>query len=267
MWQYAASLQRELPAGLVATAAYVGSQGRNLFLRSIANRIVDVRTNPNPTAAAIVIRQFDIVNADGSISRPYAEVDTKTSGGDDSYNAMQLSLARRFNSGLTLNSQVHAITQLRHHGRFERGAHGSQQCGDARPTTSDERGYNRFDVRHTYNLSALYSLPVGKGRKWLSNAGGFQQALLGGWDVGTILNGRSGVPLDVRVTRNDVVYRDAVGNVSGSPCATCTAVINTPGGGASRGVRRPNLVPGVNPYSEERAPVAEPRGVLDSGAR
>jgi hypothetical protein len=247
VWQYTASIQRELPLGLVATGAYVGSQGRNLFLRSITNQIVEVRTNPNPASAAIVIRQFDIVNADGSISRPFAEVDNKTSGGDDNYNAMQLSLARRFNSGLTLNSQY---TLSRSYGTTA-GSNEALTAANNAQTLEDyeyERGYNRFDVRHTYNVSALYSLPFGKGRKWMSNASGVRQALLGGWDLGTILNGRSGVPLDVRVTRNDVAYRDASGNFVGSPCATCTAVINTPGGGASRGVRRPNLVPGLDPY-------------------
>ena len=133
VYQYTASVQRELPAGLVATAAYVGSQGRNLFLRSIANRIVDVRTNPNPAAAAIVIREFDIVERGRhhDVQRPYAEVDYKTSGGHDSYNAMQLSLARRFNSGLTLNAQYTLGTQLWEHGRFERGAHRGQQRAHA----------------------------------------------------------------------------------------------------------------------------------------
>lgn len=250
VWQYTVSLQRELPAGLVATAAYVGSQGRNLFLRSIANPIVEVRTNANPAAAAVVIRRFDIINADGSLSRPFAEVDTKTSGGDDSYHAMQLSLARRFNSGLTLNSQY---TLSRSYGTTA-GSNEALTAANNAQTLADyeyERGYNRFDVRHTYNVSALYSLPFGKGRKWLSNAAGLRQSILGGWDVGTIVNGRSGLPLDVRVTRNDVVYRDASGRIVGSPCAACSALINTPGGGASRGVRRPNLVPGVNPYLKD----------------
>jgi hypothetical protein len=250
VWQYSASVQRELPLGMVATAAYVGSQGRNLFLRSITNRIVEVRTNPVPTSAAIVIRQFDIVNADGSISRPFAEIDVKTSGGDDNYNAMQLSLARRFNSGLTLNSQY---TLARSYGTTA-GSNEALTVGNNAQTLADyeyDRGYNRFDVRHTYNLSALYSLPIGRGHRWMSDASGVTQAFLGGWDLGTILNGRSGVPLDVRVTRTDVVYRDASGNFVGGPCATCTAVINTPGGGASRGVRRPNLIPGVDPYLKD----------------
>ena len=76
---------------MAATVAYVGSQGRNLFLRSIANRTIGVQSNG--AAAATQIREFDIVtrNADGThrdaSSSPYAEVDYKTSGGHDSYNA------------------------------------------------------------------------------------------------------------------------------------------------------------------------------------
>ncbi len=70
VYQYTFSIQRELGYNMTFTAAYVGSQGRNLFLRSITNQITEVRTNANPASAAVVIRQFDIINADGSISGP-----------------------------------------------------------------------------------------------------------------------------------------------------------------------------------------------------
>jgi hypothetical protein len=76
---------------------------------------------------------------------------------------------------------------------------------------------------------------------------GVADAVLGGWDVGGIVNARSGLPIDVRITRPDVVYVDAAGNVFNNPAAGRSAVINTPGGGASRNVRRPDLVAGVNP--------------------
>ncbi len=68
IYQYTASVQRELPGNMSATAAYVGSQGRNLFLRSVANNIVQVLTNPNPANAALVIREFSIPirDADGN---------------------------------------------------------------------------------------------------------------------------------------------------------------------------------------------------------
>src|SRR3989441_6825271 len=105
IYQYNVSVQRELPGRFVVTGAYVGSQGRNLFLRSIANRIVAVRTNPDPTQAGIVIREFDIDNGGTNVLHPFGEVDYKVSGGHDNYNALQLSVVARSFNKLTINSQ------------------------------------------------------------------------------------------------------------------------------------------------------------------
>src|SRR5262249_45587179 len=67
VYQYTASFQQELVGSMAATVAYIGSQGRNLFLRSIANRTVGV-LQTTPTAAAANIREFDIVTcSDGSV--------------------------------------------------------------------------------------------------------------------------------------------------------------------------------------------------------
>jgi hypothetical protein len=235
IYQYTASVQRELGANMAATVAYVGSQGRNLFLRSVANQIVDVVTNPNPASAALVIRQFSIVQRDANgnvtgVQNPYAEVDYKTSGGHDTYNAMQLSLTRRSVRGLTLNAQYTL-------GKSVGNTGGSNEAltaaNNARALANFEydNGYNNFDVRHTFNLSAVYEKR--------------------GWQVGGILNARSGLPIDIRITRPDVVYRDAAGNIFANPAVGRVAVINTPGGGASRNVRRPDLVPGVEPFIQD----------------
>jgi len=75
-------------------------------------------------------------------------------------------------------------------------------------TADYDEGYNTFDVRHTFNVSALYSLPYGRGRKWGNDLSGVSQVLLGGWDVGTIVNARSGLPIQVQV-----------------PAPTCSTVI------------------------------------------
>jgi hypothetical protein len=217
----------------------VGSQGRNLFLRSVTNQIVSVRSNG--AAAATVIREFDIVNADGSVQRPFAEVDYKTSGGHDEYNAMQLSLTRRSTNGLTMNAQY---TLAKSTGNTA-GSNEALTAGNLARRLSDfdyDNGYNNFDVRHAFNLSALYELPFGK------TATGAMKALAAGWQVGGIVNARSGLPIDVRIARADVVYVDGAGNVFANAAADRTAVINTPGGGNTRGVRRPDLVPGVDPF-------------------
>ena len=84
--QYSASIQQQLPSNAVLTIAYVGSQGRNLFLRRITNLITGVTMDP-VTGVATAVRQF---------TNQYAEIDLKTSGGTDHYDALQLSLNRRF---------------------------------------------------------------------------------------------------------------------------------------------------------------------------
>jgi hypothetical protein len=250
IWQYTGSVQRDLGANLVATAAYVGSQGRNLFLRSIANPIVDVVTNTSPANAAFVIRRFSIVarDADGNVTgvqNPYAEIDTKTTGGHDNYHAFQLGLSRRSVNGLSLNAQY---TLARSFGNTS-GSNEALTAANAAQTLPEfdyDLGYNAFDVRHSFNFSALYSIPYGRGRKYAG--GGLAAAVLGNWDIGGIVNARSGLPIDIRITRPDVVYVDASGNVFNNPAAGRTAVINTPNGGNSRNVRRPDLVPGVDPF-------------------
>ena len=242
VYQYSVSVQQQLPYGMVWTGAYVGSQGRNLFLRNFTNRIVDVRTNPDPTRNAIVIRQFDIVQGD-TVLRPFAEIDYKESGGTDSYNALQTSVVRRFSTGLTLNSQY---TFARSFGNTS-GSNEALTAGNPFNYEYD-RGYNAFDVRHSLNFSGLYELPLGRNRRYLTDLNPFAEALIGNWEIGTIINARSGLPIDLRVVRPDVVYIDAAGKVFGGPAAGRTAVINTLGGGASRSVRRPDKVAGVDPF-------------------
>ena len=255
VYQYTASVQQELGGNLTASAAYVGAQGRDLFLRTITNEITSVVTNPNPASAAFVIRQFSIVQRDAAgnitgVQNPYAEVDVKTSGGHSDYQALMLSLNRRSVAGFSTNLQYTL-------GRSRGNTGGSNEASTVanNATALDEfeydNGYNNFDVRHTFNVSLLYSVPYGAGRKYGSTASGFKQVVLGGWDVGGIGNARSGIPVPVQIVRPDVVYRDGSGAIFANPAADRVAIINVPGGGASRNVRRPDLVAGVDPFIKQ----------------
>ena len=102
-------------------------------------------------------------------------------------------------------------------------------------------GYNSFDVRHNFNTSVVYSIPTG-------GLSGVAKTFFGNWEVGSIANARSGLPVNVLLTRPDIAYTDAAGNVFTSAAAGRTAVINTPYGGSTRSTRRPDLIPGVDPY-------------------
>ena len=92
---YTASLQQQLPVGTVLTVAYVGSQGRNLFLRSWTNVMTGVTMNPTTGAGSAVLQY----------GNRFAQMDYKTSGGTDHYDSLQMTVNRRFSQGLTIGSQ------------------------------------------------------------------------------------------------------------------------------------------------------------------
>ena len=300
--QYGISVQHELPSNTVLTVAYVGSQGRNLFLRSITNRILPGSTviqdgSALPAGVGVVnrcstapvngvctgqivgvtnIREFDILGQSYSTTtglitanpasrlQPFGEIDYKTSGGRDRYDALQILVNRRFTKGLTLNGQYQ-------YGKSVGNTQGSNEATTAQNPYSfaEEFGNNTFDIRHSGNLTALYELPFGKGRAY--ELSGFADAVLGGWQLGGVYNGRSGTPITVLITRPDTVAvcqtatcTLGTGTVSQgfviSTPSTISAtsplpqgfqvVVNTPGGNASRNTRRPDLIPGVDPFIE-----------------
>ncbi len=245
--QYSASIEQQLPAGAVLTVGYVGAQGRNLFLRSITNKITGVIMNP-ATGVGQPVREFSVVNGT-TVTNRFAEIDTKTSGGTDNFNALQVLLNRRFSRGLTLGSQYmwsHSIGDT----------NGSKDARTAANnySFSADRGDNISDVRQSFNLSALYELPFGPGKRYGAHVGRAAKALLGGWQAGTMFNARTGLPVDVEIVRPDIVYRNNMtGAISAAPVISggqivTTPIVNVPGGGASRNVRRPDLVPGVPLY-------------------
>jgi len=241
---YTASIQQQLLGNMQFMVGYVGSTGRNLFLRSITNLITGVTTSPT-TGAGTAIRQF---------GNRFAEVDYKTSGGVDQYHSLQTSLQRRFSNGLSLGLQYTWAKELG-------TSSGSNEATTAQAPLqiygqAPEYGRGINDIRDTLNATALFDVPVGKGKTF--DLGSIGNTVVGGWQIGSIVNFRTGVPIDVLITRPDVAYVGKAGTpYAGQTFANpvlvgnvvqTTAVQNVPGGGNSRNVRRPNRVAGVNPY-------------------
>lgn len=211
--QYGVSLSRELPGDVNFTLGYTGSQGHDMFLRGVGN-ILD------PTTRVRLVPN-------------YGQIDFKTAGcvdgiklggvyemkgcGEATYDALQIGLSRRFRSGVSggMNYQF-----SRNRGTTQ----GSNEAATAQNTFdfNTEDGINPQDIPHTFNGSLTYELP-------------FDGVWKGGWRVGTIVNARSGVPLNVTIARPDNATVNGV------------TVTNIPGGN-SRGTQRPDLVSGVDPY-------------------
>src|SRR4029077_484563 len=59
---------------------------------------------------------------------------------------------------------------------------------------SDDWATSTFDVKHNLSATFLADLPFGKGHRFLSNASGFWQGLVGGWSLSGAGRIQTGTP-------------------------------------------------------------------------
>jgi hypothetical protein len=157
---YSLEVQHELPYALTATAGYQGSAGHKLV------RL----TNQNL-----------LYTPSGSFNASFFSMPDTNSN----FNALLLSLSRRFSKGLSLQANYRfskSIDQLSYEGP------GFVTNQTYPQDNSTERGPSDFDVKHFFTFSGIYDLPLFRGRNsFVANA-------FGGWRVSGILTKRTGFP-------------------------------------------------------------------------
>src|SRR5262245_4364250 len=127
-------------------------------------------------------------------------------------------MQRRYQQGLVVNAQY----QLGH--ARDDGSPGSNEAFYPQDLNCRECEWadSMFDVRHQFTTSWVYELPFGDSRSWLGS----------GWEVSGLFTARTGLPINIIVTR------------------PTTAVPDGYVGAFGFGTQRPNLVPGVNPIPD-----------------
>jgi outer membrane receptor protein involved in Fe transport len=175
--QWGLSVQQALPHELVGTLSYVGSKGTYLLNTSYIN-LKDPVTGlrPYPT---------------------FGQVQSRGNENNSSYQGFVASLQRTFTNGLLLSANYtysHEIDQ------------GSAGGGDSdfpqNPACpSCERSSGDFDVRHVFNSNAVYDLPFGPGKAFLSNSG-IASEVFGRWSATAIVTARTGLPVNVTEDRS-----------------------------------------------------------------
>ena len=114
--QYGASISRELPGAMNLTVGYTGSQGRDMFLRGVANTFDNAtRVRPVPSVGQVDYKTSGCL--DGLVINGNAI----RGCGEASYNALQIGLSRRFRSGLTGGLQYQVLAQRGYDAGLERG--------------------------------------------------------------------------------------------------------------------------------------------------
>jgi hypothetical protein len=164
---YSLSVQQQLSPKTVFDIAYVGNHGLHL-------QATDDFNDPSPAAGAVQAR------------RPYQPWGAITFQSQDlgtTYQALQAKIERRLSDGITgLISYTWS--------KFMQ----SNQSPPLGGNIGYERTYSAFNTPQNLAMSGSYQLPVGRGRKYMANSGHFVDAILGGWQVQTIIVLRSGTP-------------------------------------------------------------------------
>ena len=66
-----------------------------------------------------------------------------------------------------------------------------------------EKGPSDFDQKFRFVNSFSYTLPIGKGKKFLGRLNGVGNAILGGWELQGIQSYTSGVPLTIQASNGE----------------------------------------------------------------
>jgi hypothetical protein len=104
-----------------------------------------------------------------------------TSDGRGNYNALQMTVRKRLGNDLRmdLNYTWSKSIDLSSNTPRSPGGINLAQSWDPR----DRRAVSDYDVRHSVNAFAIWEMPFGKGKKFLSGAPGVVNAVLGGWQL------------------------------------------------------------------------------------
>jgi len=125
------------------------------------------------------------------------------SRGDSSYHSLQAEIQRRFSHGLTFRG-VYTFSKILDDGdSLNQTTAGNAPGLVANPyNLRADKGLGTFDVRHIGVISALYTLPFGRGQEFASGLGGVSNQLIGGWSVASVVTAQSGFPFTPQLSYN-----------------------------------------------------------------
>jgi hypothetical protein len=184
------TIEHELPAKFMLSAAYLGSRGVRLFSRGAVNLCTTVPdVNGNCTRTLDAFYPVTAANPNGD---PFGSVDIKRDIGSSSYHALGLTVERRLVKGFSFLGRYtfsHSINDGSTGGGESNGPE-NVNC------LACDKGPSIFDIRHNFTADAVYQLPFGAGKRYLQYDGAWGR-IVGGWSVSTIGLYHTGHPLTV----------------------------------------------------------------------
>src|SRR5437868_2073699 len=205
-------IQHELASDLIMDIGYVGQHSTNLHTNFDFRNSIDPKNLAlgskllapigSQTAVPLPFPTFPTGQTVAQALRPFPQYfgfntdGTLENYGMSSYNSLQASLQRRFHNGLNLLASYtwsKTLTDADSALPFFATLHGGGSAQNPF-NLKGEKAISNQDVPHSFVVSYIYELPVGKGKKFASG-GGVKDAVIGGWSISGVQRYQSGQPL------------------------------------------------------------------------
>ncbi|WP_263383791.1 carboxypeptidase-like regulatory domain-containing protein [Granulicella arctica] len=182
--QYNVGIARQLGSATTVTVNYVGSSGHRLDVGGYYN------TAPTPGPG------------DPQARAPFPYIHPTyydRSTGSSSYNAMQLSVEKRYTNSFSYSVSYTWSKSIDEGGDGWFGVEGGVPQDPYHPAAFGSRSVAGNDLRNVLSVSTLYSIPVGRGAKF-STGNGIADYILGNWQLNNIFLARSGQPFTPNIS-------------------------------------------------------------------
>lgn len=154
-------------------------------------------------------------NVNNHVSASVGAVDVLLPIGISNYGSMQVKLKRNFHDGYSLLASytyAHGLDNGPAPFDLGRGSNFPQN-----PFNIDSEYSNSdTDLRHHLSVSQIYELPFGHGKRFMKNASGALQAIVGGWQLNSISTSQTGKPFNVVSNANNQYFPGLRPNLVGS---------------------------------------------------
>jgi hypothetical protein len=134
--------------------------------------------------------------------------------GTSSYHAMNMSLTKRSQGGLTYKANYTWSKVLDLNSAILNTFATNEPSTVLNPfDLKSQKGPASFNLAHQFNANVSYPLPFGRGKHFAGNASGLMEKLIGGWQWNGIMNLQSGFPFTPQAGSNI----SGTGDANGTP--------------------------------------------------
>lgn len=218
VYEWSLTVDHQLPANTVVGVSYVGSRGNHLPYERILNQVT--ATN------MALMKNLGVQNDAPYVPYPQnISVSGRFHDANSTYNSLQVSVRERLSQNLnwtfayTLAKSLDdsSLDPTLSWGGAAYNGNGVQNIYNLR----DNWARSAFDQRQAFSASFIYKLPFGYGQKYLAR--GLVGRVVGGWELNSIVQGRTGQPDEFSTTNqsysgNEIEHPDCTGaGIQGHP--------------------------------------------------